>query len=246
MVGDPSYADSADAHIIECGDFGEGVTSARLEAFSDGVLSIAATLLVLELHVPDLGQDLGQSLVAQSPSYAAYVVSFAMIGIIWVNHHSLLVHVRRVDRALLFLNLARLMVVSVSPFPTAMLGRLVSVEPRSHIVAAIYGSVMILMSLAFTTLWRHVTRDARLPGRDLDPRARRESVHRRRQRAGHPARVEWSLRGHQRGEPAQLEGRTPETWASNRGTGRDDQRGQQNDDRQQDRTTLPLLVWPTE
>jgi uncharacterized membrane protein len=155
----------------------DDVTSARLEAFSDGVLSIAATLLVLELHVPDITLDLGAALVAQWPSYAAYIVSFATIGIIWVNHHQLFVHVRRVDRTLLFLNLALLMIVALIPFPTAILGRFASLEPGSHMAAAVYGVMMILMSVAFTALWRHVTKDSRLLGGHLDPkRARRESA----------------------------------------------------------------------
>jgi uncharacterized membrane protein len=153
------------------------MSSERMEAFSDGVLAIAATLLVLELHVPDAGQDLRAALLAQWPSYAAYVVSFATIGIIWVNHHALFVHVRRVDRTLLFLNLLLLMVVSLIPFPTAIVGRFVTAAADSHLAAAIYGVLMILMSLAFTALWRHVTNDARLLGRHLDPqRARQESV----------------------------------------------------------------------
>ncbi len=157
---------------------GDGQSPARLEAFSDGVLAIAATLLVLELHVPDVGQDLGTALLAQWPSYAAYVVSFATIGIIWVNHHELFVHVRRVDRTLLFLNLALLLVVSLIPFPTAILGRfVVAADPDSHIAAAVYGGLMILMSIAFTVLWRHVTKDARLLGEHLEPRrARQESA----------------------------------------------------------------------
>jgi uncharacterized membrane protein len=155
----------------------ERLSSARLEALSDGVLSIAATLLVLELHVPEVGQSLGAALLAQWPEYAAYVVSFATIGIIWVNHHHLFIHVRRVDRTLLFLNLGLLLVVSVIPFPTAVLGRYALTEPDSHIAAAVYGGLMILMSVAFTLLWRHVTRDARLLGGHLDPeRARKESV----------------------------------------------------------------------
>jgi len=154
----------------------DGVTSARLEAFSDGVFSIAATLLVLELHVPEVTQDLGAALLAQWPSYAAYVVSFATIGIIWVNHHQLFVHVRRVDRTLLFLNLALLMVVALIPFPTAILGRFVSAERDSHMAAAVYGGLMILMSIAFTALWRHVTADATLLGHHLDPRRARRKA----------------------------------------------------------------------
>ncbi len=154
-----------------------GISPARLEAFSEGVLATAATLLVLELHVPDPGQDLGPALLAQWPSYAAYVVSFVTIGIIWVNHHGLFVHVRRVDRRLLFLNLLLLLVVSLIPFPTAIVGRFVTAEHDSHLAEAIYGALMVLMSVAFTGVWRHVTGDAKLLGRHIDPlRARRESV----------------------------------------------------------------------
>jgi uncharacterized membrane protein len=150
---------------------------ARLEAFSDGVLAIAATLLVLELRPPDSHGGLGQALLDLWPTYAAYVTSFVTIGIIWVNHHSLFAHVKRVDRTLLFLNLLLLMAVSVIPFPTAVLGRYVTSADDSHIAAAAYGVVMVLMSVAFSALWLHVTHDGRLIGRHLDPRrARRESV----------------------------------------------------------------------
>jgi TMEM175 potassium channel family protein len=176
----PVYPDRMSQPVARSGRLVPGAErggSARLEAFSDGVLSIAATLLVLELHVPEVGQSLGAALLAQWPEYAAYVVSFATIGIIWVNHHHLFIHVRRVDRTLLFLNLGLLLVVSVIPFPTAVLGRYALTEPDSHIAAAVYGGLMILMSVAFTLLWRHVTRDARLLGGHLDPeRARKESV----------------------------------------------------------------------
>jgi uncharacterized membrane protein len=153
------------------------LTTARLEAFSDGVFSIAATLLVLELHVPEAGAGLGQALLAQWPSYLTYATSFGTIGIIWVNHHSLFVHVRRVDRSLLFLNLLLLMTVSVIPFPTAVLGRYVTAGDDGHWAGALYGGVMVLMSLAFSALWLHVTGDRRLIAGDLDPRrARREGV----------------------------------------------------------------------
>jgi len=151
----------------------EGLSAGRLQAFSDGVLAIAATLLVLELHVPESGENLGAALLAQWPSYAAYIVSFVTIGIIWVNHHQLFALVRRVDRTLLFLNLALLMVVSVLPFPTAILGRYALDESASHVAAALYGCVMVLMGIAFSVMWRHVTRDARLLGRQLDPRQMR-------------------------------------------------------------------------
>jgi uncharacterized membrane protein len=155
----------------------QAMTTGRLEAFSDGVFSIAATLLVLELHVPDIGTGLGSALLAQWPSYLTYVTSFATIGIIWVNHHSLFLHVRQVDRPLLFLNLLLLMTVSLIPFPTAMLGRYVNAGDDGHVASAVYGGVMVLMSVSFSALWWHVTSDGRLIAHHLDPhRARREGL----------------------------------------------------------------------
>src|SRR5882724_8438273 len=84
------------------------MSSQRLEAFSDGVFAIAITLLVLDLVVPARGdgqRGLGTRLAAQWPSYLAYVVSFLVIGIIWVNHHAVFNRVRMVDRTVLFANL---------------------------------------------------------------------------------------------------------------------------------------------
>jgi uncharacterized membrane protein len=151
-----------------------GISSGRLEAFSDGVFSIAATLLVLELHVPtDVSGPLASALLAEWPSYASYVVSFVTIGIIWVNHHALFANVRRVDRRLLFLNLLLLLSVSTIPFPTALLGRYIGSGDGSHLAAAIYGAVMVFMSLAFSALWLHVTRDGRLIAAHVDPRRAR-------------------------------------------------------------------------
>ena len=80
--------------------------TARVEAFSDGVFAIAITLLVLNLKIP-MGQDghLSTALLQQWPMYFAFLVSFAFIGIMWVNHHRLFNHIRRSDNRLLFLNL---------------------------------------------------------------------------------------------------------------------------------------------
>jgi TMEM175 potassium channel family protein len=96
----------------------------RTEAFSDGVLAIAVTLLVLDLHVPPrnaLHEPLAVALAQEWPAYAAYVTSFLIIGIIWVNHHAVFGLVGRVDRGVLFLNLLLLMSVVAIPFATALL-----------------------------------------------------------------------------------------------------------------------------
>jgi uncharacterized membrane protein len=148
-----------------------GITSSRVEAFSDGVFSIAATLLVLQLHVPTQAEgEFGHALLSQWPSYASYVVSFMTIGIIWINHHALFANVRQVDRPLLLINLMLLLSVSTIPFPTALLGRYVGEGDPSHLAAAIYGIVMLSMSLSFTALWTRVSRDARSDVARMNPR----------------------------------------------------------------------------
>ena len=96
----------------------------RTEAFSDGVFAIAITLLIIEVRVPDSQSgELGRDLANQWPSYAAYLVSFVIIGIIWVNHHDIFERITTVDRPLLFLNLLLLLTVAFLPFPTARLGQ---------------------------------------------------------------------------------------------------------------------------
>ena len=130
------------------------MSTSRLEAFSDGVFAIAATLLVLELHVPPVGSgQLFALLVAQWPSYAAYAVSFLTIGIIWVNHHAMFALVRRVDRPLLFLNLLLLLVIAVIPFPTAVVGQWITDSQDAPMAAALLGVVFLVMGLSFGAIW---------------------------------------------------------------------------------------------
>jgi len=92
--------------------------SGRLEAFSDGVFAVAITILALNLAVPGPGHGpLAAQLAGHWPSFAAYVVSFLTIGIIWVNHHTLFKNFARIDRTLLFLNLLLLLLLFSSlPF----------------------------------------------------------------------------------------------------------------------------------
>ena len=96
----------------------------RVEAFSDGVFAIAITLLVLELKVPHVGDGgngrLAAALLAQWPSYLAFVTSFATILIMWVSHHHMFTFVRRADARFLYANGLLLFVVTVVPFPTAL------------------------------------------------------------------------------------------------------------------------------
>jgi uncharacterized membrane protein len=128
----------------------------RVEAFSDGVLAVAITLLVLNLKI-ETGDPDGPSVASQLrhdwPSYAAYVVSFLVIGVIWVNHHALFANVERVDRVVLFLNLVLLMFVTTIPFTTSVLAdTLRSGGSDARWGALLYGISMEGMSIGFSTM----------------------------------------------------------------------------------------------
>src|SRR5215470_1392335 len=158
------------------------MSSQRVEAFSDGVFAIAATLLVLDLAVPRRDETpaggLAAALGAQWPAYFAYLVSFLVIGIIVVNHHTMFAKVRQVDRPVMFANLALLLVVSALPFPTRLLAEYLTTGADSHVAAAVYSGAMFAMSLAYSTRWLAVTRDARLMQEHLDPAASRAMLRR--------------------------------------------------------------------
>jgi uncharacterized membrane protein len=154
----------------------------RLEAFSDGVFAIAITLLVLDLAVPPREHtpsgQLAHALRHQWPSYLAYLVSFMVIGIIWVNHHAMFHRVGLVDRPVLFANLALLLVVSAIPFPTRLLAEYLTAGSDAHLAAAVYSATMTAMGLAYAGLWLTVTRDAGLLHRHLDRAASRAALRR--------------------------------------------------------------------
>jgi uncharacterized membrane protein len=140
------------------------VRTSRLEAFSDGVFAIAATLLVLELRVPADEPDLTHALLQLWPAYAAYLVSFLTIGIIWVNHHTLLEHCRRVDRRFLYLNLLLLVAVGIVPFPTSLVDRYIVSESGATAALVVYGIGGLLIAIGFAAVFFYATHDGRLVG----------------------------------------------------------------------------------
>ena len=129
----------------------------RLEAFSDGVFAIAITLLVLDIHVPEPGRgDLGHELAAQWPSYAAYVISFLTIGIIWINHHAMIRRLREVDHGIMVWNLLLLLCLGILPFTTALMAAYLKEGQGDHLAAAIYSGSFLVMSLVFAGTNRHI------------------------------------------------------------------------------------------
>jgi uncharacterized membrane protein len=152
------------------------MTKNRLEAFSDGVFAVAITLLVLEINVPG-GENLWHQLKEEWPSFASFFVSFWVIGIIWVNHHGVIDHLKRADRGVLYLNLLVLMSVVLIPFATALMAEHLKSGADEHVAAAVYAGAFVLMAVAFGVLWEYITRHRRKLGVELtDEEVRRRSL----------------------------------------------------------------------
>ena len=136
----------------------------RVEAFSDGVFAIAITLLVLELRVPaGLGAaGLRAALLGEWPSYFAFLSSFGIIGVMWINHHRIFSLLRRVDHAAIVLNGLLLLGVSIVPFPTAVAAAYLGHDGAVPAMV-LYSSTGIYIALAFTALWRYVSSPSRRP-----------------------------------------------------------------------------------
>jgi len=143
--------------------------TARVEAFSDGVLAIVVTLLVLELKVPrGLGSEeaLTHALAEEWHAYLAFLTSFATVGIMWVNHHRLFNLIGRADHWLLMLNLLLLLMISVVPFPTAVVSEYLG-GPGARIATLVLGGVFVVTAIVFNVLWRYAAHRRRLIARHV-------------------------------------------------------------------------------
>lgn len=128
----------------------------RMEALSDGIFAIAATLLVLDLAIPAVtSKDVGKQLVDRWPSYVAYLVSFATIGNAWLNHSVITEYLDRADAILLRLNLVLLFFVSVLPFPTHMLAEYLSNKGDERIAVTVYGLNLLAISGFIAIVWHY-------------------------------------------------------------------------------------------
>ncbi len=138
--------------------FAQPMPTNRLEAFSDGVIAVAITLLALDLPIPDAAgtHDLAGTLGRHWPNFAAFAISFVTIGIIWINHHAMLHRIARVDHALLMLNMLLLLSVCLLPFSTALMSNYLTAGHGQHLAAAIYGGSLLLMAVLFFTAQDHV------------------------------------------------------------------------------------------
>jgi uncharacterized membrane protein len=137
---------------------GLGMSVGRLEAFSDGVLAIVITLLILDIGVPEEGSGpLAPALRHQWPQYVAYLLSFLIVGIIWLNHHATINLLARTNHTVQVLNLLLLLPVSVLPWPTALLSQYADGSTSDQrLVVIIYGLISSLMAITFNVLWRYI------------------------------------------------------------------------------------------
>ena len=151
-----------------------GLTTERISAFSDGVFSIAITLLVLNLHVPTISSkvpsyrlsgELLDQLRTQWPNLLSYILSFVIIGIYWIAHHNMFHYIKRSNRPFLWINILLLMCVAFIPFPAGLLGQ----YPQQPISVIIYASSLILTNLMLSLLWWYATSNRRLVDQDIDP-----------------------------------------------------------------------------
>jgi len=147
--------------------------TARVEAFSDGVFAIAITLLVLDLKVPTETFTGAHALLRELVSvhfllnYLSFFLSFVSILVMWVNHHRIFTLVQRVDDAFLYWNGLLLLFVTFVPFPTSLLASQLGTDAGKG-AAAMYAATALMIALAFTVLWRHAIRDARLLAPDTE------------------------------------------------------------------------------
>jgi uncharacterized membrane protein len=147
------------------------MSKGRVEAFSDGVFAVAATLLIFNITVDKTAPGgLLAALLAAWPKYAAYGASFLTIGVMWINHHSLFERIARMNRQLVFLNLLLLMAIVFLPFPTAVLGSNIQVPGDANTAASLYGLNASVIALFFSAVWIYALThpDLLTPGLDRE------------------------------------------------------------------------------
>jgi uncharacterized membrane protein len=139
--------------------------TARIEAFSDGVFAIAITLLILELKVPHLDRaspsGLLRGLAGEWPSYFALLTSFGSVLIMWVHHHAIFRLARQADAPLLFTNGFLLLMVTIVPFPTAVVAEYLT-TPAARVAAGFYAGMFFILAISFYVLLRVVLRQCNL------------------------------------------------------------------------------------
>ena len=148
------------------------IPTARIETLTDGVFAIVMTILVFNLHVPTQDQvnqyGLLHALSFEAPYLLSYVITFVILGVLWVGHHNQFFYIRRADRVLLWINIFFMMVVALLPFTA----ELFSEYGQDRLSIIVYNSNLILAELMLFTHWWYATREHHLLGQRIEPQVR--------------------------------------------------------------------------
>jgi uncharacterized membrane protein len=149
--------------------------ASRLEAFSDGVIAIAITLLVLEFHVPSTEEIKSNSALWHAlgdlwPSYVGYLISFFTIGIMWANHHRIFTFVAATDHNLIVLNLLLLLCIGIIPFTTDLLAEYLG-NPGERTAAIVYTGWFFVTAITYNVLWYYARNHKNLIESEADQQA---------------------------------------------------------------------------
>ncbi|MER6680037.1 TMEM175 family protein [Streptomyces olivaceoviridis] len=148
--------------------FGVERDPARVVAFSDAVIAIAITLLVLEIRPPHDTRHLLHGLATLWPSYLAYAVTFMLIGQVWANHHIMFDHIRSADRVVLFLNTVLLMDIAFLPFAASVLADSFRDGHGQRTAVVLHGIAFEFAAVLFNVIWRYACHDRRLLAATID------------------------------------------------------------------------------
>ena len=141
------------------------MSKARIETLSDGIFAIAVTLLVVTISLPGVGEytNLAHQLLKRWPSFAAYVITFAVIGVMWLNHHSIFAHFEDVvDRTFFYLNMLLMMTIAFLPYPTGVFGEALGNGEGTRTAAVFYSATMTVNAVAWSALWLYASVGRRL------------------------------------------------------------------------------------
>jgi uncharacterized membrane protein len=140
----------------------------RVVAFTDAVIAISVTLLVLDIRAPQDTRNLLHGLAALWPSYVSYAITFMLVGQVWANHHVMFDHIRHADRLVLFLNTVLLMDIALLPFAAAVLASAFRDGHGERTAVLVHGIAFELAAVLFNVIWWHARRDRRLLASTID------------------------------------------------------------------------------
>lgn len=151
------------------------ITTTRIETLADGVFAIVLTLLAFDLDLRVPSQDvvnqigLAGALANLAPNFIAYLVTFVILGVLWVGHHNQFFYIKRADRTLLWINLLFMMCVALLPFSAGLLSR----YGQDRVSVIIYNINLILAGLVLYVHWWYATRDSHLLNHPIDEKIRK-------------------------------------------------------------------------